>query len=61
MKTLENTTVKKSDGGRLPIIPGTYPAHVSAFSTAEYNDSIVFNLVYQIAPEAKEVTGIVTT
>ena len=56
MKTLENTTVKKSDSGKLPIIPGTYPAHVSGFDTAEYNDSIVFNITYMIAPEAKQLT-----
>jgi|TARA_Y100000310_G_scaffold37577_1_gene35271 hypothetical protein len=56
MKTLKNTTVKKSDGERLPIVPGTYPAHVSAFHTAEYNDSIVFNLTYKIAPEAKQIS-----
>ena len=56
MKTLENTTVSKSDGGRLPIIPGTFPAHVSGLSTYEYNNSIVFNLTYKIAPEAKQIT-----
>lgn len=56
MKTLENTTVGKSDGGKLPIIPGSFPAHVSEFATKEYNGSIVFNLKYKIAPEAKQLT-----
>ena len=56
MKTLENTTVGKSDGTRLPIIPGTFPAHVSEFSTKEWNGSIVFNIKYKIAPEAKQLT-----
>ena len=33
MKTLENTVVGKDDGAKLPIIPGTFPAHISEFST----------------------------
>jgi hypothetical protein len=55
VKSLENTTVSKSDSARLPIVPGTYPAHVSEFAQMEYNDSIVFNLTYIIAPEAKQL------
>jgi len=55
VKSLENTTVSKSDSARLPIVPGTYPAHVSEFASMEYNDSVVFNLTYVIAPEAKQL------
>ena len=55
MKNLENTTVSKNDSAILPIVPGTYPAHVTEFAQMEYNDSIVFNLTYTIAPEAKQL------
>ncbi len=55
MKSLENTIVSKSDSARLPIVPGTYPAHVSEFASMEYNDSIVFNLTYVIATEASQL------
>ena len=56
MKSLgDSTKIDSKDVGRLPIIPGTYPAHVSGFADNAYNDSLVFNLSYVIAPEASNV------
>jgi hypothetical protein len=56
VKTLENTTLGKGDETSLPIIPGTYPAHVSKVDIKEWNDSIVYNMTFTVAPEVEKVS-----
>lgn len=56
MKTLESATIGKGDERSLPIIPGTYPAHVSDVSIKEYNESYVYNITYLVAPEVEKVS-----
>lgn len=56
MKTLENTTLGKGDEKSLPIIPGTYPAHVSKIDIKEWNDSVVYNMIFTVANEVEKVS-----
>ena len=44
MKSLQSTTLGKGDDKSLPIIPGTYPAHVSDVNGKDWNESFVYNL-----------------
>jgi len=54
MKETKATYNEKEDGF-VPVAEGTYPAHVSKFESNEYNGSIVFNLTFKVAEEAKEI------
>jgi hypothetical protein len=56
VKNLQSTTLGKGDDKSLPIIPGTYPAHVSDVSVKEWNESFVYNLTFVIAPEVEKVS-----
>jgi hypothetical protein len=55
MKILENTIMDGSESSAPPIIPGTYPAHCTAFENKEWNESHVFNLKFTIAPEVSNL------
>jgi hypothetical protein len=55
VKNLEKATIGKGDEKSLPIIPGTYPAHVSNVGVNEYNDSFVYNITFLVAPEVEKV------
>ena len=55
MKTLEGTTLGKGDEKSLPIIPGTYPAHATRCDVKEWNNSIVYNMTFTVAPEVEKV------
>ena len=55
MKNLEGTVIGKGDERSLPIIPGTYPAHVCNVGINEYNESFVYNVTFRIAPEVEKV------
>ena len=55
MKTISNTVIGKGDDKSLPIIPGTYPAHVSEVGIKEYNESFVYNITYKVAAEVEKV------
>ena len=41
MKKLDSAIIGKGDERSLPIIPGTYPAHVQQVYIKEYNESYV--------------------
>ena len=55
MKKLDSATIGKGDERSLPIIPGTYPAHVSNVDVREWTDSKVYNITYLIATEVEKV------
>jgi len=55
VKNIEGTTIGRGDTQRLPIIPGTYPAHVTDLAVAEYNGNFVYNLTFKIAPEVEKI------
>ena len=56
MKSLEGTTLGKGDDKSLPIIPGTYPAHVKTVIVKEWNESFVYNMTFIVAPEVEKVS-----
>ena len=56
MKSLEGTTLGKGDDKSLPIIPGTYPAHVKTVLVKEWNESFVYNMTFIVAPEVEKVS-----
>ena len=55
MKKLEGAVIGKGDERSLPIIPGTYPAHVCNVGINEYNDSFVYNITFLVAAEVEKV------
>ena len=55
MKELSGTTYDEATDGASPVMPGTYPAHVSAFEgrtvQTKFGEQRVFNVEFQIAEE----------
>ena len=56
MKKLDSATIGKGDERSLPIIPGTYPAHVQQVYIKEYNGSYVYNITYLVAVDVEKVS-----
>ena len=55
MKSEYTTFDTATDGGFKPTPPGIYPAHVSSFDSNPWNESVVFNLIFKLADDVKEV------
>ena len=59
MIKLENTVFDESKDGLVPIVSGTYPAHVQGFDSRDIEtkngSQKVFNVTFQIADEANKV------
>ena len=54
MKPIDATFDETTDGSS-PIMPGTYPAHVTGLTTREFDSgSTVFNMTFKIAEEVKD-------
>lgn len=60
MKNMTDTVYDSAKDGVLPIVPGTYPAHVSAFEgrtvNTKFGEQKVFNVEFQIADEVSKMT-----
>ena len=55
MKPIEAKFDEATDGSS-PIMPGTYPAHVTALTTREFDSgSTVFNMTFKVAEEVSNV------
>jgi hypothetical protein len=56
MKPLKDTFYDEKEDGYTPIIPGLYPAHVTSLDSRSFDSgSMVFNVTFQIAEEAKDM------
>jgi hypothetical protein len=60
MIELPNTVFDEATDGLVPIVPGTYPAHVQGFEGKTLDTKVgsqkVFNVTFQVADEAKNIT-----
>lgn len=56
MKSIDDTFFDEAEDGYMPVIPGLYPAHVTSLESRSFDSgSMVFNITFQIADEAKDM------